>query len=115
MEEVVILVNLKYCYVLYWMLDLRVIFLGVLLDEIRDKFFFSMYKLLIKLVRYLKVFFGKIFICLFLILFWKMYLDKILSLKNFKKYWVIWGEIFYLDNLFSILKFVVLKMFEFKI
>lgn len=44
-----------------------------------------------------------------------MYLDKILSLKNFKKYWVIWGEIFYLDNLFSILKFVVLKMFEFKI
>lgn len=43
-----------------------------------------------------------------------MYSDKILSLKNLKKHWAIWGEIFHSDNASSILKPAVLKMFEFK-
>lgn len=43
-----------------------------------------------------------------------MYSDKILSLKNLKKHWAIWVEIFHSDNPSSILKPAVLKMFEFK-
>lgn len=42
-----------------------------------------------------------------------MYSDKILSLKNLKRHWTIWGEFFHTDNPSRILKPAVLKMFEF--
>lgn len=65
-------------------------------------------------LRHPKVFPGKTPIRQLLTLLWKMYSDKILSLKNLKGHWTIWGECFHTDNPSRILKHAVLKMFEFK-
>lgn len=64
-------------------------------------------------LRHPKVFPGKTPIRQLLTLLWKMYSDKILSLKNLKGHWTIWGEFFHTDNPSRILKPAVLKMFEF--
>lgn len=64
-------------------------------------------------LRHPKVFPGKTPIRQLLTLLWKMYSDKILSLKNLKRHWTIWGEFFHTDNPSRILKPAVLKMFEF--